>query len=71
MIVDNACMPPVLWPGDFDVLLPENLYGDIVSDLCAGLVGGRRARVDRQDDRGDLQRFLIAEPRFDHTRARN
>lgn len=71
MIVDNACMPPVLRPGDFDVLLPENLYGDIVSDLCAGLVGGRRARVDRQDDRGDLQRSLIAEPRFDHTRARN
>jgi isocitrate dehydrogenase (NAD+) len=40
MIVDNACMQLVLRPGDFDVLLLENLYGDIVSDLCAGLVGG-------------------------------
>ena len=40
MIVDNACMQLVLHPGQFDVLLLENLYGDIVSDLCAGLVGG-------------------------------
>lgn len=40
MIVDNACMQLVLRPGQFDVLLLENLYGDIVSDLCAGLVGG-------------------------------
>jgi isocitrate dehydrogenase (NAD+) len=40
MIVDNACMQLVLRPGEFDVLLLENLYGDIVSDLCAGLVGG-------------------------------
>src|SRR5262249_20426234 len=40
MIVDNACMQLVLQPGQFDVLLLENLYGDIVSDLCAGLVGG-------------------------------
>jgi len=40
MIVDNACMQLVLRPGHFDVLLLENLYGDIVSDLCAGLVGG-------------------------------
>lgn len=40
MIVDNACMQLVLRPGAFDVLLLENLYGDIVSDLCAGLVGG-------------------------------
>ena len=40
MIVDNACMQLVLRPRDFDVLLLENLYGDIVSDLCAGLVGG-------------------------------
>lgn len=40
MIVDNACMQLVLRPQSFDVLLLENLYGDIVSDLCAGLVGG-------------------------------
>jgi isocitrate dehydrogenase (NAD+) len=40
MIVDNACMQLVLDPHQFDVLLLENLYGDIVSDLCAGLVGG-------------------------------
>jgi isocitrate dehydrogenase (NAD+) len=39
-IVDAACMQLVLDPGVFDVLLLENLYGDIVSDLCAGLVGG-------------------------------
>lgn len=39
-IVDNACMQLVMNPGQFDVLLLENLYGDIVSDLCAGLVGG-------------------------------
>jgi isocitrate dehydrogenase (NAD+) len=40
MIVDNACMQLVLDPTAFDVLLLENLYGDIVSDLCAGFVGG-------------------------------
>ncbi len=39
-IVDAACMRLVTNPGSFDVLLLENLYGDIVSDLCAGLVGG-------------------------------
>jgi isocitrate dehydrogenase (NAD+) len=39
-IVDNLCMQLVIRPEDFDVLLLENLYGDIVSDLCAGLVGG-------------------------------
>ena len=40
IIVDNACMQLVLDPWKFDVLLMENLYGDIVSDLAAGLVGG-------------------------------
>jgi isocitrate dehydrogenase (NAD+) len=40
MIVDNACMQLVTKPHQFDILLLENLYGDIVSDLCAGLVGG-------------------------------
>jgi isocitrate dehydrogenase (NAD+) len=40
MIVDNTCMQLVLDPTRFDMLLLENLYGDIVSDLCAGFVGG-------------------------------
>jgi isocitrate dehydrogenase (NAD+) len=39
-IVDAACMHLVMHPEKFDVLLLPNLYGDIVSDLCAGLVGG-------------------------------
>ncbi len=39
-IVDAACMQLVMTPEKFDVLLLPNLYGDIVSDLCAGLVGG-------------------------------
>ena len=39
-IVDAACMQLVMNPAQFDVLLLPNLYGDIVSDLCAGLVGG-------------------------------
>ena len=40
MIVDNLAMQLVMNPQQFDVLLLTNLYGDIVSDLCAGLVGG-------------------------------
>ena len=40
MIVDNACMQIVLDPQQFDVLLLPNLYGDVMSDLAAGLVGG-------------------------------
>ncbi len=39
-IVDNACMQLVMRPEQFDILLLPNLYGDIVSDLAAGLVGG-------------------------------
>jgi isocitrate dehydrogenase (NAD+) len=39
-IVDNACMQLITRPERFDVLLLENLYGDIISDLAAGLVGG-------------------------------
>jgi isocitrate dehydrogenase (NAD+) len=39
-IVDNACMQLVMRPEQFDIMLLENLYGDSVSDLCAGLVGG-------------------------------
>src|SRR5277367_1618364 len=40
VIVDNMCLQLVRNPERFDVLLMENLYGDILSDLCAGLVGG-------------------------------
>ena len=40
VIVDNACLQLVLDPWQFDMLLMENLYGDILSDLAAGLVGG-------------------------------
>jgi isocitrate dehydrogenase (NAD+) len=40
LIVDNACMQIVLNPQQFDMLLMTNLYGDIMSDLAAGLVGG-------------------------------
>jgi isocitrate dehydrogenase (NAD+) len=40
LIIDNACMQMVLNPSQFDVLLLTNLYGDIMSDLAAGLVGG-------------------------------
>ena len=39
-IVDSLCMRMVKDPSVFDVLVMENLYGDIISDLCAGLVGG-------------------------------
>ena len=40
LIVDNACMQLVMRPETFDLLVMPNLYGDIVSDLAAGLVGG-------------------------------
>lgn len=40
ILVDNCCMQLVQNPNQFDTLLLPNLYGDIVSDLCAGLVGG-------------------------------
>lgn len=39
-IIDNCCMQLVMRPQQFEVLVMENLYGDIVSDLCAGLIGG-------------------------------
>ena len=39
-IIDAGCMKLVQDPTQFDILLLENLYGDVVSDLCAGLVGG-------------------------------
>ncbi len=40
MIVDNTCMQLVMNPHQFDVIVTTNLFGDIISDLCAGLVGG-------------------------------
>jgi isocitrate dehydrogenase (NAD+) len=40
LIIDAACMKIVQNPAQFDVILCENLYGDLISDLCAGLVGG-------------------------------
>lgn len=40
VIIDNCCMMLVKNPALFDVLVMPNLYGDIISDLCAGLVGG-------------------------------
>ncbi|MBN2484091.1 MAG: isocitrate/isopropylmalate dehydrogenase family protein [Candidatus Omnitrophica bacterium] len=40
IIVDNLCMQLVTRPQNFDILVLQNLYGDIISDLCAGLVGG-------------------------------
>src|SRR5678816_3213317 len=39
-IIDNCCMQLVMRPEQFDILVMKNLYGDIVSDLCAGLIGG-------------------------------
>ena len=42
MIVDNTCMQLVMRPEQFDVIVTTNLFGDILSDLCAGLVGGLR-----------------------------
>lgn len=40
MIVDNLCNQLVSWPEDFDVIVLPNLYGDMISDLCAGMIGG-------------------------------
>jgi len=40
LIVDNACMQLVMNPEQFDVIVTTNLFGDIISDICAGLVGG-------------------------------
>ncbi len=40
MIVDNTCMQLVMRPHQFDVIVTTNLFGDILSDLCAGLIGG-------------------------------
>ena len=51
VIVDAACMKLVMNPKQFDVLLLENLYGDIVSDLASGLVGGLGVDAGREHRR--------------------
>ena len=51
-IIDNTCMQLVMNPYQYDTLLLENLYGDIVSDLCAGLVGGLGPGARRQPGPG-------------------
>lgn len=40
LLVDNTCLQLVKWPKQFDVIVTQNLYGDILSDLSAGLIGG-------------------------------
>ena len=60
-IVDNMCMQLVQKPELYDVLVLPNLYGDIVSDLCAGLVGG--LGVAPGANIGDDSRRLRAHPR--------
>ncbi|HPY64108.1 MAG TPA: isocitrate/isopropylmalate dehydrogenase family protein [Bacillota bacterium] len=40
ILIDNMCMQLVIDPSRYDIILTQNLYGDILSDLCAGLVGG-------------------------------
>jgi isocitrate dehydrogenase (NAD+) len=40
MIVDKACMQLVMNPEQFDLIVTTNLFGDIISDICAGLIGG-------------------------------
>jgi len=47
-IIDALCMKLVQKPEQFDVLVAPNLYGDIISDLCAGLVGGLGFCAQRQ-----------------------
>ena len=57
MIVDNTCMQLVMRPEQFDVIVTTNLFGDIISDLCAGLVGGLGLAPGREHRRrrGDLR----------------
>jgi len=62
VIIDAGCMRLVQAPEKFDVLLMENLYGDLVSDLCAGLVGGLGVVPGRTSARKSrsLRRFTAA-----------
>jgi isocitrate dehydrogenase (NAD+) len=57
LIVDNTCMQLVMRPEQFDVMVMENLYGDIVSDLCAGLVGGLGLTASGNIGEGDIAMF--------------
>ena len=61
-IVDNMCMQLVQKPELYDVLVLPNLYGDIVSDLCAGLVGG--LGVAPGANIGSARRGLRGDPRL-------
>ena len=61
-IVDNMCMQLVQKPELYDVMVLPNLYGDIVSDLCAGLVGGLGVAPGRQHRHGGVG--LRAGPRL-------
>jgi isocitrate dehydrogenase (NAD+) len=59
MIVDNTCMQLVTKPEQFDVMVMENLYGDIISDLCSGLVGGLGLTVSRSMRRSTAPRRTL------------
>ena len=67
-IVDAACMQLVMNPTQFDILLLPNLYGDIVSDLCAGLVGGLGVVPGGESGRGDRRLRGRARQRARHRR---
>jgi isocitrate dehydrogenase (NAD+) len=57
MIVDNTCQQLVMRPEQFDVMVMENLYGDIVSDLCAGLIGGLGLTASANVGEGGISMF--------------
>jgi isocitrate dehydrogenase (NAD+) len=57
MIVDNTCQQLVMRPEQFDVMVMENLYGDIVSDLCAGLIGGLGLTASANIGEGGIAMF--------------
>ena len=69
-IVDNMCMQLVQKPELYDVLVLPNLYGDIVSDLCAGLVGGLGVAPGRQHRRRRRRLRARARQRAQVRRAR-
>lgn len=54
IIADNACMQMVRWPWQFDVMVAQNLFGDLISDLGGGLVGGKSAQWGLLRDDTDL-----------------
>jgi isocitrate dehydrogenase (NAD+) len=66
IIADNACMQLVKWPQQFDVMVAQNLFGDLLSDLGAGLVGGISAVWGVLRDETDLHVYEaihgVAEP---------